>query len=156
MDLKVVQFVAILLTALAVVPGGAHVLELPNKIRLPQEAYFSVQQIYRGWAFVGIVLLGAIVADFYLAFLLRDQRPAFLLGLAGALCVAASLLVFFVWVFPANEATDNWVSTPPNWQVLRQRWEYGHAAGAALIFTGFCLIVAATLSAGSQARGLPD
>ena len=156
MSLKVVQFLAVLLTALALVPGGAHALALPNKIGLPQEPYFVVQQIYRGWSLLGIVLIAAAAADLYLAFLLREQRTPFLLSLAGGLCVAATLVVFFVWTLPANEATDNWVSRPPNWQALRRRWEYGHAAGAALVFTGFCLIVAATLSAGSQARGLPD
>jgi hypothetical protein len=38
------------LTALAVVPAGAHFFELPNKIRLSQEQYFTEQGIYRGWA----------------------------------------------------------------------------------------------------------
>src|SRR5437868_5227294 len=97
MPLKLVQFLAILLTALALVPGGAHVLALPNKIRLPQEPYFAIQQIYRGWQFVGIVLVGAMVADFYLSWLFRGQSRPFWLSLGGGLCLTASLVVFFAW-----------------------------------------------------------
>ena len=34
MNPRIVQFAAIILTALALVPGGAHLLELANKISL--------------------------------------------------------------------------------------------------------------------------
>jgi hypothetical protein len=46
---KLLQFVAMVLTALALVPGGAHLLELPNKIHLGESNYFITQSIYRGW-----------------------------------------------------------------------------------------------------------
>jgi hypothetical protein len=42
MNLKVSQFSAIVSTALALVPSGAHFFELPNKIGLSQEEYFTV------------------------------------------------------------------------------------------------------------------
>ncbi len=45
---KLLQFVAMVLTALALVPGGAHFLELPNKIHLSESDYFITQSIYRG------------------------------------------------------------------------------------------------------------
>jgi hypothetical protein len=48
MAVQMVRFLAIVLTALALVPAGAHVFALPNKIGLPQEEYFVVQGIYRG------------------------------------------------------------------------------------------------------------
>jgi hypothetical protein len=50
MPSRLVPFAAIILTALALVPGGAHLLALPNKIGLTQADYFIVQGIYRGWA----------------------------------------------------------------------------------------------------------
>jgi hypothetical protein len=50
MKVRILQFTAIILTALALVPAGAHVLELPNKIGLDRDHYMIVQQIYRGWA----------------------------------------------------------------------------------------------------------
>ena len=146
MPLPLVQFLAILLTAIALEPGGAHLLELPNKIGLAQEPYFIVQQIYRGWALLGLVLIAAIVADVYLTVRLRGQPLAFRLSLAGALCVAATLVIFFVWVFPGNQATHNWLTVPANWQALRVRWEYGHAASALLTLAGLGLLVAASLN----------
>ena len=50
MRLKTVQFLALLLTALALVPGGAHLSALVNKVGLAEDQYFIVQSIYRGWA----------------------------------------------------------------------------------------------------------
>ncbi|MFC4171252.1 hypothetical protein ACFOYU_04130 [Microvirga sp. GCM10011540] len=42
MNLHVVQFLAVVLTALALVPIGAHLFELPNKIDMPRDAYLTV------------------------------------------------------------------------------------------------------------------
>jgi hypothetical protein len=71
--LQTVRFFAVILTALALVPAGAHLFELPNKIRLSQEQYFTIQGIYRGWALFGFVLLGAIGANLVHAILIRDE-----------------------------------------------------------------------------------
>jgi hypothetical protein len=60
--LHVVRFFALLFAALALVPSGAHLLELPNKIGLPAAEYLTVQQIYRGWALLGIVVYGALLS----------------------------------------------------------------------------------------------
>jgi hypothetical protein len=49
-----------MLTALALVPSGAHLAALPNKMAMAQAAYFVAQQIYAGWALFGIVLFGAL------------------------------------------------------------------------------------------------
>src|SRR5438128_11611919 len=59
MALRLIQFLAIMLTALALVPGGTHLAALPNKMAMAQAAYFIAQQIYAGWALFGIVLFGA-------------------------------------------------------------------------------------------------
>ena len=67
--MKALQFLAIVLTALALVPGGAHFFSLPNKIHLTEGNYFIVQNIYRGWALFGIVLFGALFA------ILRSPGP---------------------------------------------------------------------------------
>jgi Zn-dependent membrane protease YugP len=147
MLLTILEFLAILLTALALAPAGAHALALPNKIRLPQERYFAVQHIYRGWAFAGIVPVAAVAADLCLAYVLRDQPTASRFSLAGGLCLVATLVVFFVRIWPANQDTDNWASTPPNWQALRKRWEYGHLANAVLSLAALCLVIAGALMA---------
>jgi hypothetical protein len=41
--LKTVWLLSLLLTAFALTPAMAHVLELPNKINLPHEQYLMVQ-----------------------------------------------------------------------------------------------------------------
>src|SRR6266481_953118 len=61
--LKIVQFLALTLTALALVPSGAHLCALPNKINLVAEQYFIVQNIYRGWSLFGVALIGALTAN---------------------------------------------------------------------------------------------
>jgi hypothetical protein len=43
MNLRVVQFLAIMPTALALIPAGAHLFELLNKIDLTRDAYLTVQ-----------------------------------------------------------------------------------------------------------------
>jgi len=48
--LRLIQFLAIMFTALALVPSGAHLAALPNKMAMAQAAYFVAQQIYAGWA----------------------------------------------------------------------------------------------------------
>lgn len=63
--------------------------------------------------------------------------------------LALSLGVFFIWVFPANQATANWTAMPENWQMLRRNWEYGHAAGAIMVFAAFL----ATATAATRRRG---
>jgi hypothetical protein len=72
--MKLLQLVAMMLTALALVPGGAHLFALPNKISLSESDYFIAQSAYRGWALLGIVLIGAAIANLALALLIRDQR----------------------------------------------------------------------------------
>ena len=63
MALRLIQFLAIIVTALALVPSGAHLAALPNKIAMAQAAYFVAQQIYAGWALFGVVLFGALAAS---------------------------------------------------------------------------------------------
>lgn len=123
MTLRIVAFLASVLTALALVPGGAHLLELPNKIGLGEAEYFAVQQIYRGWALLGIVLFGALAANLAHALLLRGRGLPFVLALAAFLLIAATLAIFFVWTFPTNQATENWTITPADWRALRAQWE---------------------------------
>ena len=71
MGLRLVQLSAIMLTALALVPSGAHLAALPNKVAMAQAAYFVAQQIYAGWALFGTVLFGALVANLAHAIVLR-------------------------------------------------------------------------------------
>jgi hypothetical protein len=140
-----VQFFAVVLTALALVPGGAHLFEMSGKIALSQEDYFTVQAIYRGWSLFGIVLFAALAANLTAAIMLRHQRGPFRLALAAFILIGATLAIFFIWTYPANQATSNWTVVPENWAALRTDWEYAHAVNAVLTFVALCCITRAAL-----------
>jgi hypothetical protein len=146
MSLRVTQFLAAILIALALVPAGAHLFVLPNKIGLPQDQYFVVQNIYRGWNLFAFVLIPAVIVNFVLAFMVRANPFASAMAFLAGACMIATLLIFFIWVEPANRATDYWTTIPVNWQALRQQWEYGHAANALVTFVAFCSVTLAALS----------
>jgi hypothetical protein len=152
MALRLVQFLAIILTALALVPGGAHLAALPNKIAMAQSAYFVAHQIYAGWALFGVVLFGALVANLAHAIMLRKLGRSLGYALASFLLIAANLAIFFVWTFPTNQATNNWTVVPKNWNALRIQWEYSHAANAVVTFAALVCVVIAVLRQPSQAR----
>ena len=143
--MRSLRLAAVLSIALALVPTGAHLFELPAKIRLPQQQYFVVQGIYRGWAGFGAVLIAATTINLILAMALwrRSERawPAFFAGLL----VASTLAIFFIWTFPANRATSNWTLVPGNWQHFRAQWEYSHAASAILMFAALYLSTLAAI-----------
>jgi len=143
MSLRVVQFLAVVLTGLALVPTGAHLFELPNKIELPRDAYLTVQGVYAGWAWFGIIDLAALTMNVVLAVRLRRQRRAFSFAVTAALCFVVFFAIFFTWTFPANQATANWTTLPDNWSEFRQEWEYSHAVNAAVMFIA---LVSVTLS----------
>lgn len=142
--MRALKFLAIVLTALALVPGGAHLFALPNKIHLTESNYFIVQNIYRGWALFGIVLFGALLANLALAWATRGQR-AFAFVLVNLVCLVATLVIFFAFTFPANQATNNWTVVPADWQQLRWQWEVSHAVNAVITFVGFCSLALSLL-----------
>ena len=146
MPLKTVQFLALTLTALALVPSGAHLFALPNKISLTAEQYFIVQNTYRGWSLFGIALIGALIANLALALLLRGRGTPFVLALFAFLCIALTLVVFFIWTYPANQATNNWTMIPENGEQLRREWEYSHAANAVVTFAALCSVALSVLT----------
>ena len=147
MGVRVLQFCAIVLTALALVPFGAHLFALPNKIGFGQQDYFTVQAIYRGWALFGFALFGALFANLALAALLAFRKRPYGLPLLAFLLIAATLAIFFVWVYPVNQATSNWTLPTPNWTTLRIHWEYGHAVNAVLTFVALCLVTWSVVTA---------
>ena len=132
--IRTLQFFAVLFTAVTMAAGWAHLLELPNKMALSHADYLTVQQIYRGWALLGFIVVGALVVTAALALLQRGQGIAFYFAFVAAVCIALGLTVFFLVTFPANTATQNWSVLPPQWETLRRQWEYSHATGAVLYF----------------------
>jgi hypothetical protein len=147
--LKIVRFLAVVCVALALVPAGAHLSELPNKIALPPDQYMVVQQIYRGWALFGIVIFAALIFTGAHTLLLRSEPTAFWLSLLAVLCLAAAQAIFWIFTFPMNVASADWSKIPDHFEAARRQWEYSHAAGAALTFLALVALL------GSLLRGAP-
>jgi hypothetical protein len=137
------RLLCVLLTAVAMSAGLAHLMALPNKLPMSRADYFTAQQIYNGWSLLGVPIIAALVLTVLLAVLERPRRSRFALTLTAAACIALALAVFFAFTFPANQQTQNWTDSPANWETLRRQWEYSHAAGAGLYFAA---LTALTLS----------
>lgn len=140
------RVVALAVTAIVLMPSGAHFFELPGKIGMADEAYFTVQSIYAGWSLFAVPILAAIALDLLLAAAMWwSDRTGALLAAGAALLIVLSLAIFFVWILPGNQATQNWTSVPADWQDLRRNWEYGHAVNAVIVFVSFIMLAAAAV-----------
>jgi hypothetical protein len=135
------SFITLLLAALVLAPGMAHLLEMPHKMQLTQESYGVVQYIYGGWALLGIVQIAAVICSFLFYF--RSGRSP--LVLIASILLAVTLVVFFIWTYPVNRSTHNWSVLPENWEALRRQWEYSHAVNALLELTAYILLLSAVL-----------
>jgi len=130
---------SLLLAMLSVLPAAAHLLELPNKIRLSGAEYLTAQRLYRGWAFAGVGVAGAWLCTLALLIMLRDTPTAFALAWVAFVCIAGTQLVYWTFTQPVNRITADWTFLPGDWLELRNRWEFSHAASAIL---GFIALVA--------------
>lgn len=145
--LRMWWLVTLLLAALGLIMGGAHVLELPVRMQYEPEFYLQLTStLYRYFGLVGgPVQLIALFAAVVLAWRVRD-RVAFRSTLAGAMCLGLSLVLWFVLVQPVNAA---WAEALQAGQAeavraytqLRSRWEYGHVAAFAAWCLGFMLLL---------------
>ena len=150
--LRTWRFITLLLSALGLIFGGAHVLEFPQKMAYGPELYALVTStLYRLFGPAGaIIQVGAIVAACVLTFLARG-RPPFFLTLTGTLCLVLSLVLWFVLVSPVNAEWLRVIQTAPEsvaavYGRLRLRWEQGHVAAFAAWLTGYVLLVLSVLS----------
>jgi hypothetical protein len=44
-----IRFLAVIFTGCALIAPGAHLFELPRKLRMSEDHYYIVQNIYLGW-----------------------------------------------------------------------------------------------------------
>lgn len=141
----ILRFLAVIVTGLALIAPGAHLLELSRKIVMPAEQYFVVQRIYLGWWIAGLLLPAALIANLALAYAARADSIAFSFALAAATLIVVTLAVFLVWTQPVNTITDNWARQTENWPALRAQWEFSHAANAGVTLLAFCCATLAAL-----------
>lgn len=150
---RVALFASLLFVALALCPAMAHLLELPNKMALDRDEYFTVQQIYRGWALLGVVVFGALSSTLALTITLRCYPRARAYALLSLLCIAGTQLIFWMFTQPANAATRNWTVLPAAWSELRLQWELSHAASALLNLVALLMMIACALALERRSRG---
>jgi hypothetical protein len=139
------HFLSLLFTSLALGAGLAHLFELNNKMKLSRDDYKIVQQIYRGWALLGIVAVISLLSTLALTIMVQKEKAPFLLVLPALVCITGTLLIFRLFTYPVNKQTKNWTVVPDNWLTLRRKWEYSHAAGALLNLVALILLILSVL-----------
>lgn len=149
------RFVTILLTALLMGMTFSHVLEMPAKMQYDPGLYLVLQRslyVAFGWPYLGaFVELGAVIVAVVLVLLVRKEGLARSLTLFGAVCLVAGLVVYFMFIEPANTALRAMtIQAPPHdWDAWRRQWEYGHGVHFALHLIGFSALVLSALFAPS-------
>lgn len=155
MTAQIVRFFSLLFVGLALAPGLAHVMQMPHKMDLSGEDYLRVQQLYGGWAWFGLVVLGALIATFLLTVFVRTRLRQFALACIALGSIIVTQVIFWIFTFPVNQQTQNWTLLPANWMSLRERWEYSHATAAAFDLIAFIAIVLAVLAAVGHPEDAP-
>jgi hypothetical protein len=148
-------FAAILLAALGLVMGGAHLLELPVRAGYDAEFYMQVTStLYHYFALVGgPVQVAALGLAAMLAWKNRG-RPGRQHALAGATLLATSLVAWALMVQPVNNAWGAATAADPHtavqaYDALRTRWEAGHVVAFTAWLAGFVVLLTGGLRAGS-------
>jgi hypothetical protein len=93
---KLLQFMALTLSTIALAPAGAHLFSLPNKIHMAQHDYFIVQTIYNGWAILGV---GNLITLAGLAIVQRAHTVPFVMVLISLGCQLITLAIFLLSSF---------------------------------------------------------
>jgi hypothetical protein len=151
MRLRIWWFLTLLLAALGLVMGGAHLLELPVRAGYDPEFYLRVTStLYRFFGLIGgPAQVLALLFSLGLVWLLRGHT-AFRATAAGAVCLALSLLLWFLLVQPVNTAWAVALRGDPAeavqaYALLRSRWEGGHLAAFIAWLVGFALLLYAVV-----------
>ncbi|RWQ72075.1 MAG: DUF1772 domain-containing protein [Mesorhizobium sp.] len=145
------SILAAVVAALSLGPSFAHVLESAPRLKWPpylwrETTVFNAQ--FQLFAVIGAPLdVAAIACPALLAWMLRNDRPAFWFALAAAVLFAVSLATWSALVKPANDVLATWVPgpIPENFEAIRLRWETGHMVVAGFKAVGFVSLVIALL-----------
>jgi hypothetical protein len=147
---KIVQFVALLLTALSMgVHFGTWLTEGPLRRTQSGPLFIEVHQGRdRVVARVMPILGSAALIFLALAvFFVRAVPAAFALSLAGFVLCMGDMLVTVLVNVPINGEVQSWQpdAPPAEWKRLRDRWERFHSIRTLLIVSGFALFAASAV-----------
>lgn len=145
--IRVFQFMAILLTALGLTMGAAHVLELGPRMKYDDALYMEVTRtLYLIFGIAGAAIqLGSIACVAMLCWMLR-RGPAGRWMLAALVALVASLGLWALIVAPVNAQWGTALSRNPASAIevyarLRWRWEAGHVVAFVAWLIGFACLV---------------
>jgi hypothetical protein len=81
----------------------------------------------------------------------RKRAPAFRWTLLAASCLVATHAIFWIWVAPVNAALLplSPETLPPDWEHLRDQWEFAHASRAILQIVALAALVISILAESS-------
>ena len=161
MLLRTWRFITLILAALSMGMAFCHTLELPAKMQYDAVLWTTINQsLY--WQFGSLPGIfsevGAVLAAIALTVLVRKHRPVFNWTLIGAVFLALSLVVWFMFVAPMNAEFAQWTvdSIPANWRQVRNQWEYSHAIRFILQLVGFSALLISILVETSTNRRFRD
>lgn len=150
---SVLQVLTVIFAAVAMSLALAHALELPGKMRLNKDAYYAMQSTYYpGFTIGGVAEPVAIILTTILLFLTPLGIPGFWLTVVALLGLIGMEVVYWLFTHRVNKfwvqdiklssfgsgffsfsANREGTQQPANWTELRDRWEYSHGAGFALV-----------------------
>ena len=143
---RVVSFVSLFFMGLAMYPYITHLLAMPGKLGMSEQEYFIAQQTDVTWPYSGILVFPALVSTIILSILARANSRVFRFALGSVFCIGVSLVVFFMFAWPASQVTNEWTVGSPYWEILRTQWEYSQAFIAFLYAFADILIVFSLIS----------
>ena len=143
---SLVGIFAILSVAICLVPAGARLFEISNMLSLPATEYMAVQKIYAGSAFIGIAIYAALLSTLSYALLHRYHGDEFGFSLPAFLLLGITQAIFWIYTYPMNLLTRNWLVVPDKFSMVQSQWEFSHAVvNAVLTFAALiCIVIAAT------------
>ena len=141
--IRILQFLAILLTALGLTMGAAHVLELGPRMKYDDALYMEVTRtLYLMFGIAGgAIQLASIVSVAVLCWMLRRRGPV-RWTLAALVALVTSLGLWALVVAPVNAHWGAALSGDPAGAIeayarLRWRWEAGHVVAFMAWLVGF-------------------
>ena len=147
---RLIQPLAIVAIALYLVPSGAHVAELANKMALTPVEYMTAQKLYAGWSWFAIVILAALAITLANTIIVRASRAALAWSCVALVALVSTQAVFWIYTAPVNAVTRSWTIMPEPFEAARRQWEYSHCASAFLTFVALIAIVMSVLKFGEQ------
>ncbi|HEY7568228.1 MAG TPA: DUF1772 domain-containing protein [Gemmatimonadaceae bacterium] len=168
--LKAWRFITIMLTAVLMTMGFAHLWQLPPRMSYDGPLWLDTLTFYIKFGPAGpgpVIEIAAILSTLILLVLVRGRRPALAFTLMALAALVLSTAAWWLFVYPVNRELLTWTmdTMPQNWMDFRDQWEYTNAARAGLMFIALGALVISLIretpdadpaDAASREAGMPE